>query len=161
MKTGGMSANSTLSVVQTLSDLFPRGFFIAFLFYLWFDLCMGRPTRYKKEYINALLQSARRNETIERFCADIGIHTDTYQEWKKKHKAFSVAHKEGLTIRRASFLDKAYNCAFKPDKNPCNNGMAYLYAYALGIRIKPDEKEDKTNDGKEEALREVISNKPG
>jgi len=122
---------------------------------------VGRPTKYKQEYVKLLLQSARREETTEGFCADIGIHKDTFYEWCKIHKEFSDAYKEAMTIRQALFLRRTHNCAFKPDKNPCNNGMAYLYAHAIGVKIKPDEKEDKGNSELAEALRDVISNKPG
>lgn len=122
---------------------------------------MGRPTIYKKEYKKKLLISARREDTIEGFCADIGIHKDTFYQWVKKHPDFADAHKESLVIRQSLFLKRAHNCAFKPDKNPCNNGMAYLFAHAIGVRIKPDEKQDNEESEKENALREVISSKPG
>ena len=121
----------------------------------------GAPTKYKEEYCHSLLVSARREETIESFCADIGIHKDTFYEWCKVHSDFSDAHKEAMTIRQALFLARTHNCAFKPDKNPCNNGMAYLYAHAIGVRIKPDEKEDTGNSELAEALREAISSKQG
>lgn len=121
----------------------------------------GAPTKYKSEYCKLLLQSARREETVEGFCADIGIAKNTFYEWCKAHTEFADAHKESLTIRQALFLVRTHSCAFKPDKNPCNNGMAYLYANAIGVRIKPEEEKGKGNSELVEALRDVINSKPG
>jgi len=114
----------------------------------------GRPTKYKPEYCQRLLQSARRNESIARFCADIDIHTDTYYGWIKANPEFSGAHKKAMTIRQANFFDKTFDCAFKPEKNPANNGLVYLLAYNLGIDVKPREKED--NSG--EQIADAINN---
>jgi len=123
---------------------------------------VGRPTKYKQRYCSELLKSARRDETVYRFCADIGIHVDTYYAWKGKFHEFSEAAKEADTIRKANFLDKARNCAFKPDTNACNNGMAYLLAHNLGLDVKPPEKPAADLNGDlATAIKEIVGKLPG
>jgi len=117
-------------------------------------------SKFKIEYCETLKIGARRNDTIERFCADNGISVDTYYKWVKRHEEFAEAHKEALTIRKANFLGKAYDCAFKPDKNPCNNGMAYLFAYNIGLKVKPEKEDESSESEVADAIREIASKLP-
>jgi len=54
---------------------------------------MGRPSKYKPEYCEALLAGAKAGQTIEMFCDAIGVHKDTFYEWCKHHKELSDSWK--------------------------------------------------------------------
>lgn len=61
----------------------------------------GRPTKYKKEYCEMLVEHMGKGYSFESFSATIGTHRDTLYEWAKVHKNFSDAKKLG---REASLL---------------------------------------------------------
>jgi hypothetical protein len=54
---------------------------------------MGRPTKYKKEYCELLIEHGKQGHTLESFAATIGVDRDTLKEWAKTHPEFSAAKK--------------------------------------------------------------------
>jgi len=119
----------------------------------------GQPTKYKPEYCKKVKEVLGAGGFNVTFCAEVGIHEDTFYEWIKVHEEFSEAVKEAAVLKKDWFLRKAQLCAFVPEDNPCNNGMAYLIAHNIGVRIKPEEKD--TSDGVTEladALRDFAKN---
>lgn len=67
-----------------------------------FGVRAGQPTKYRQEYCEQLILHARKGKTFEEFANNLDVHTDTLQEWKAKHKEFSVAW------RRAKELSELY-----------------------------------------------------
>lgn len=61
----------------------------------------GRPTKYKKEYCQIVVEKSKSNEFITR--TDIAVHfdvgMDTLIEWEKKHPDFSKALKKSEAYR--------------------------------------------------------------
>jgi len=55
----------------------------------------GRPTKYKPEYCQMLIDHMSKGFSFESFCAIINVHPDSLHEWVKTHKDFSVAKIQG------------------------------------------------------------------
>jgi hypothetical protein len=56
---------------------------------------MGRPTKYKPEYVHIALAHAKLGAKIEEIAEAFQVNNDTITEWQNKHPEFSVAIKEG------------------------------------------------------------------
>jgi transposase len=59
---------------------------------------MGRPTKYKPEYCEMLVEHMKQLHSFESFAAKIGTHRDTLYAWCKEHPAFSDARKAGRAV---------------------------------------------------------------
>jgi hypothetical protein len=57
---------------------------------------MGRPTKYKPEYCDKLIEHLKDGLSFEAFAGVIGVNQDSIHEWAKKHPKFSEAKKIGL-----------------------------------------------------------------
>lgn len=55
----------------------------------------GRPSDYKPEYCEEVVKFMGMGHSMKAFAASIGKHSDTLQEWRKKHSEFSAAIKKG------------------------------------------------------------------
>jgi hypothetical protein len=181
--------NLSSSESKTLSDSFLRGFFIAFLFYLWFDLCMtkrrrgGRPTKFDKKMIEqAGILCSKHGYTDKKLAAFFFVTEQTVNNWKKAHPEFFESLKESKLIAddqvERSLYERATGYEHPEDKIFANGDKALVVPtvkhyppdvtaciFWLKNRKPEDWRENREkealNDGKEEALREVISNKPG
>lgn len=93
----------------------------------------GRPTSYKPEYCEQMEEFFERElttekekmiasqgkavkitvekpclfPTFERFAVDIGVHSDTLQEWRAVHEAFSVSFKKCKDIQKNILMQNA------------------------------------------------------
>lgn len=56
---------------------------------------MGRPSKYKSEYCEALVEHMKRGDCFDTFAATVNVSTDSLYRWVKAHKAFRDAKKEG------------------------------------------------------------------
>lgn len=54
---------------------------------------VGRPTKYKEEYCQKLIEHMSQGLSYETFGVTIGVHLDTCYEWEKRHSKFSEAKK--------------------------------------------------------------------
>lgn len=54
----------------------------------------GRPTKYKPEYCQEIIDFMSKGYSATAFAAKIGVHIDTIQEWKNTHAEFSAAYKK-------------------------------------------------------------------
>lgn len=61
---------------------------------------MGRPTKYKKEYCDALIGHMQKGLSYESFGGVVWVDRDTLYEWEKKHREFSDAKKIGASLCR-------------------------------------------------------------
>ena len=66
----------------------------------------GRPSKYKPEFPDALIEHMRDGNTYETFAAKIGVCDDTLREWEKVHPEFSVAKKRGWMLSMAWWENK-------------------------------------------------------
>lgn len=60
------------------------------------DTC-GRPTKYKPEYCEALIEHMSQGLSFEAFSAVIDVNQDTLHEWAKVHSRFSEAKKQAFS----------------------------------------------------------------
>jgi transposase-like protein len=95
----------------------------------------GNGNKFKEEYKLAVLQSARRGESIQRFCADIGISRQTYYKWADSEDGWVDTVEEAVTIRQAVLLDKINKGAWSPRESPCNNGLVMILARNAGLDV--------------------------
>lgn len=51
----------------------------------------GRPTKYRAEYCEAVVEHCKDGASLTSFAAEIGVCRDTVSEWITKHPDFSVA----------------------------------------------------------------------
>lgn len=56
---------------------------------------VGRPSKYKEEYCQMIIDHMKRGLSIESFAGVVGVHKDTIYEWKEVHPEFSDALKQG------------------------------------------------------------------
>lgn len=55
----------------------------------------GRPTTYQRDYCERLIAHMREGKSAAAFCAEVGVHRDTFNAWCKTHEEFSDAYKIG------------------------------------------------------------------
>lgn len=53
---------------------------------------MARPSKYKAEYCDLLIQRAREGASLTEFCAEVGISRQTLHNWKDSHPEFLDAY---------------------------------------------------------------------
>jgi hypothetical protein len=56
----------------------------------------GRPTKYKPEYCQMLVEHMAKGLSLEAFAGVVKVNQDTVHEWVKAHPEFSEAKKDGL-----------------------------------------------------------------
>lgn len=61
---------------------------------------VGRPSKYKKEYCDLLIEHMSKGLSFESFAAVIKVNHDTIHEWCKVHKDFSDTKKEAFALSR-------------------------------------------------------------
>jgi len=61
---------------------------------------VGRPTKYKPEYCDKVIEVMEKGFSKEAVAGHIGISKDTLYRWVKKHDEFSDAIKRGVEISR-------------------------------------------------------------
>ena len=81
---------------------------------------LGRPTEYRPEFCEKLIEHFREGYSYESFGAEVGVSFQTVYAWEKKHKAFLEAKKKGRALqikfwekegRKAMWGGKAMNPA--------------------------------------------------
>lgn len=58
----------------------------------------GRPTLYREEYCEQVIEHMAQGYSFESFAAVIGTHRDTLYEWCDKHEEFSDARKNAQMV---------------------------------------------------------------
>lgn len=56
---------------------------------------VGRPSKYKPEYCEQLIEHMSNGYSFESFAADLSVSKDTLYEWSKVYPEFSDAHAVG------------------------------------------------------------------
>jgi len=69
----------------------------------------GRPSKYKPEYCEMLIEHMKKGLSFESFSGLVGVHLDTLYEWQKKPE-FSEAKNIGRAYERL-FWEKIYTHA--------------------------------------------------
>lgn len=66
----------------------------------------GRPTKYKSEYPDCLIEHMSGGKSYETFAARCRVSIDTLYEWEKVHPEFSEAKKAGIALSMAWWEEK-------------------------------------------------------
>ena len=78
---------------------------------------MGRPTKYKKEMCEVVIELMREGASQEEVIGSLDISKDTYYRWREEHEEFSDAIKRGVRLSqtwwerqgRISLKDREFN----------------------------------------------------
>lgn len=109
---------------------------------------VGRPSLYKPEYCEKLIQHMARPRSFESFAAVIDVNRDTLYEWVKVHEDFSDALTRGRAKHLLAMEDSAYeNLVEEPGKGRLNTALYKLFMVNIhGWRSEPkeDSKPDQT-----------------
>ena len=70
---------------------------------------IGRPTKYKPEYCEMLVEHMTGGLSFEAFGAVADVSEDTLHEWKKVHKEFSESYKKGLSHSRKHWEEMGHD----------------------------------------------------
>ena len=108
---------------------------------------IGRPTKYRPEYCERIIEHLKQGLTFESFAASIpdnGVNIDTIHEWAKKHPEFAEAKKRGAALTHAywdkiallvacgkEYIDKNGNVVVDP-----KNIIPSVFIFTLKNRIK-------------------------
>jgi hypothetical protein len=87
---------------------------------------VGRPTRYKKEFCQMLIEHMEQGLSFDTFAGVIGVNRDSLYEWKNTHKEFSDA-KGIATAKRNLFVEKMFTAAAigREVKDPKGNVLKF------------------------------------
>ena len=98
----------------------------------------GRPTKYTDAMGDLLIKTFTDGHFVGSFCADAGIHKDTFWEWIKKHPDFSDAYK-----RAKACGDKHYTKMLRliAGGQLKGNVTAAIYLTKCGLKWRDDEVE--------------------
>ena len=64
----------------------------------------GRPSLYKAEYCEAVIEDARKGFSLSAFAGSIPVDRDTITEWRKVHPEFDIACRAAKAVR-ARYLE--------------------------------------------------------
>ena len=67
---------------------------------------MGRPSSYKPEYCELLLDLYRQGGSVCDFCAEVGIGRQTYYDWEKANPEFAYTIKIGKELSEKWWTDQ-------------------------------------------------------
>ncbi len=71
----------------------------------------GRPTHYKPEYCELVLDDMSKGFSLSAFAGLIGVCRDTLTEWVSKHPDFSLAVKQGKVLQLRAWEQKGLGIA--------------------------------------------------
>ena len=126
---------------------------------------MGRPTLYKPEYCQQLLDFVNKDpitNCIDAFAIHLDVDDDTIYEWRKVHPDFSVSMRKAQKIRRLAM--ESLGKAFITGKNRHGNAHVYQFFmrnwfkehYVERVEMK-QEIEAKVETGLSDEFREAVS----
>jgi len=86
---------------------------------------VGRPTKYRMEMCEQVIEAGRQGKTVAGMAAEIGITRETFNQWRRNKPEFSDAVKEGLDLAQAWWEDRGQEAVF--GKVPGFNATAYIF----------------------------------
>jgi len=78
---------------------------------------LGRPTKYRKEYCEQLVEWMREGKSFWTFASTIPCSIDTICEWTHQHEEFSEAKKVGKSLEQAWWDNLHRRCAATGEGN--------------------------------------------
>lgn len=104
----------------------------------------GRPTKYKPEYCQSIVEWMAEGKLVYDWAKEIGIHICSVYEWKEKHPAFSEALKKGEKYKKYVAEKFVHDAVY----NPNINNVAFVMMCRNYYRLKtkdPDDGSSKEN----------------
>lgn len=68
---------------------------------------LGRPTKYKPEMCLKIIELARIGKTQQQWAAELGVCTETLQEWAAVHEEFSAAKRQANALCQNWWIEQA------------------------------------------------------
>lgn len=87
---------------------------------------MARPSKYKPEFPEQLIEHMSTGRSFETFAATVGVCDDTLREWCKVHPEFSAAKKRGWMLSMNWWEDVGRKSLFG-DKESKFNATIWIY----------------------------------
>lgn len=87
----------------------------------------GRPTKYKPEYCEELIEYMAKGFSFEAFAGKIQTHKDTLYEWCKVHKDFSDAKSLGLSRALVFWEEIGIRGLWNEEGGPKLNTANYIF----------------------------------
>lgn len=99
---------------------------------------VGRPSKYKPEYCDQLIEHMKEGLSYDSFAGLIRVNDDTLREWEKKHSEFAAAKKEARRLQ-ALFWEKLGRAAAAGKVEGFNaTAFVWMTKNMLGWREKTD-----------------------
>jgi len=98
---------------------------------------MGRPSEYKPEYCEAVIEYGRLGKSVAWMAAEIGVSKDTLYEWAKVHEEFSDAFTRARLESQRWWEDRGQEALSQPGFN------GSIWARSMAARF-PEDWRDKT-----------------
>ncbi len=87
---------------------------------------VGRPTKYKQEFCQLLIDHMSTGLSFESFAAEIGVNRDSLYEWESVHAEFSDAKKEGIS-KNLLFWEKQGIAGLWGNKENSFNSTVWIF----------------------------------
>jgi hypothetical protein len=87
----------------------------------------GRPTDYKPEYCELLIQYMSKGYSYQTFAAQVNCNVDTLYEWEKKNPEFSDAKKMGFIKSQAFWEDIGIQGLWTAPNGPNLNATVWIF----------------------------------
>lgn len=88
---------------------------------------VGRPSKFKPEYCEQLIQHMGEGFSFESFAGKIGTHRDTLYEWEKVHPEFSDAKKAATEACRLWWEEKGMQGLFSEYQGRKMNSALWIF----------------------------------
>lgn len=85
----------------------------------------GRPTKYKQEYCQQVIDWMAQGKSKTWCAAKMGIDVHTFIDWERNNPEFSAAGKKGMALSQAWWEDLGQNAAMGNVDN--FNGTAWIF----------------------------------
>ena len=91
----------------------------------------GRPSKYKPEYDQMLIDHMASGLSYESFAGAVSVCDDTLREWEKVHPSFSASKKEGFAKNRIFWeklgINHITHVDSKFESSPKLNSTVYIF----------------------------------
>ena len=98
----------------------------------------GRPTKYKPEMCDLMIETFKEGHFIGSFCAKAGITRDTFHRWVRENKEFSDTYKAAREHGNEHYTKLLRLIAMGKIKG---NVTAAIYLTKVGLKWRDDEVE--------------------
>lgn len=71
----------------------------------------GRPSKYKEEFGQMLIDTCAKGGFIQTFCMEVDIHIDTLLDWTTKYPEFSESYKKARLAQEKHYMELGYGLA--------------------------------------------------